>query len=104
MASKEALLKAIPVGKENAISMAELERKVGNPAKGTNSDQTRREVGDLILEDKIPVITSKNGVWIADKESEIKEAIRRKERTIKAHEQKIRALKESCKKVKDENS
>lgn len=98
MADKKSIINALPIGKENAIKMKDLEVKVGNPTKGTNNDITRNDIKKLIMEDKVPIGTCPGGdhagVWMIDSDEELKEVVERNEAIIKDYQEKNKALKE----------
>jgi uncharacterized lipoprotein YmbA len=93
MASTQDIIRELPIGKGNAISANELERRIGNQPTGTNNDETRRDVSLAILEGKIPVgSSSSSGYWLINSDEECSEVTSAIQSTINSYQEKIRAI------------
>ena len=58
MATLQQIIAALPIGKANAMKVPVFEQAIGNQARGTNDDQTRREVKSAIYDNEIPIGSS----------------------------------------------
>lgn len=100
MASKETIIKNIPVGKEHAISLTNLEQKIGNINSGTNNDTTRSEIRKIIKNSEAPIGSCKKGVYIPANESELQELIDKNQKMAKSYEQKANNIKKAYEDMK----
>ena len=83
MASLQQIIAALPIGKQNAIKVPQIEQIIGNQPSGTNNDKTRNEVVNTIHSHDIPIGSSPNhGYWLIDSDSEYQEVVDRLNATI----------------------
>jgi hypothetical protein len=77
-------LKANSVGRNNAIHIADLANNLGFPPNGTNNDDVRRWIKDMVMDLNLPIGTCRDGVFLFTNEEEREEAVRFIERRTKA--------------------
>ena len=83
MATLQQIIDKLPIGKSNAMKVANFEQTIGNQDSGTNNDQTRREVKNAIYNNDIPVGSNPHaGYWLIDSDAEYYEIIDRLNSTI----------------------
>lgn len=83
MATLQQIIAALPIGKSNALKVADFENSIKNQPSGTNNDQTRREVQNAINNNEIPIGSNPHrGYWLIDSEAEYQEVIGRLNSTI----------------------
>ena len=76
MASPQQIIAALPIGKQNAIKVAQIEQIIGNQPSGTNNDTTRNEVAGLIHSHDIPIGSNSHfGYWLIDSDAECQEVV-----------------------------
>jgi len=93
MATLQQIIAALPVGKTNAMKVPDFEQAVGNQPKGTNNDQTRREIQSAIYNDEIPIGSSPPvGYWLIDSDAECQEVVDRLNSTIQEYTKKRDAI------------
>lgn len=102
MADKKTIIKNIPIGKAKAISMDELERKIGNIKTGTNNDTTRSEIRKIISDCDAPIGSCRNGVYIPANKDELQEIIDNNKRIADRYNQKALNIKKAYDKWRDE--
>ena len=77
MATLQQIISALPVGKGHAMKVPTFERAIGNQPKGTNNDQTRREVKEAIVRHSIPIGSNPHkGYWLIDSDTECREVVK----------------------------
>ncbi len=67
-------LKANSVGRDNAIHIADLANNLGFPPNGTNNDDVRRWIKDMVMEMNLPIGTCQDGAFLFTNEEEREEA------------------------------
>jgi hypothetical protein len=93
MATLQRIILSLPIGKANAVKVPDFERAIGNQPSGTNNDQTRREVKDAIISNRIPIGSSpQRGYWLIDSDVECREIVDRINATIRDYEAKRYAI------------
>lgn len=77
-------LEAHAVGKSNAVKIINLADDLGIISKGSNSDNVRPIITNMVKEHKLPIGTCDAGIFIFTNEKEKEEAARFVERETKA--------------------
>ncbi len=67
-------LKVNSVGRNNAIHIADLANNLGFPPNGTNSDDVRRQIKDMVMDLNLPIGTCQDGAFLFTNEEEREEA------------------------------
>ena len=84
MKNREEYLRNNALGINNAISVSKLADVIGVVSKGTNNDDVRGWIKDLVLSHSIPIGTSKQGVFVILNDNEREAAARFVERENRA--------------------
>jgi hypothetical protein len=93
MATLQQIILSLPVGKNKAMKVPAFERAIGTQPRGTNNDQTRREVKEAIVGNDIPIgSSSQRGYWLIDSDAECQEIVDRLNATIRDYEEKRDAI------------
>lgn len=93
MATLSQIITTLPIGKSNAVKVPNFEQAIGNQPKGTNNDQTRREIKSAIYNNDIPIGSSPSiGYWLIDSDAECQEVIDRLNSTIQEYTKKRDAI------------
>jgi len=101
MATLQKIIATLPVGKTKAMKVPAFEQAIGNQTKGTNNDQTRREVKSAIHDNEIPIGSSPPiGYWLIDSDAECQEIVDRLDSTIQEYTAKRDAIKRGWQKRK----
>lgn len=72
------------VGRDNAIHIADLADNLGFPPNGTNNDDVRRMIKDMVMEENLPIGTCQDGAFLFTNEEEREEAASFVERRTRA--------------------
>nr|WP_319494844.1 hypothetical protein [uncultured Desulfobacter sp.] len=105
MATLQQIIAALPIGKSNAMKVADFENFIGNQPSGTNNDQTRREIQNAIHNAEVPIGSSpQKGYWLIDSDAEYQEVIDRLNSTIDQFIAKRDAIKRGWQKRKQSKS
>lgn len=93
MATPDQIIAALPIGKNNAMKVADIERRIGNQPSGSNNDRTRREVKRLVNHYNLPLgSSSAKGYWIINSEEELQKVLDGIEATIEKYKYKQNSL------------
>ncbi len=93
MTTKAKVVTHIGVGKANAMSVAALENAIGGTPSGTNNDDTRGLVKDMIMNDHVPIgSTSYHGYWLIDSDNECDDVCDQLDRMIQTYTDKRDAI------------
>lgn len=93
MAKLSEIIKALPVGKARSIKAPAFEAAIGNSPRGTNNDQTRRDIKDAIMRLEIPIGSSSHGgYFLIDSDQEYQEVVDRINATVRDFEEKKDAI------------
>lgn len=105
MANLQQIIAALPIGKSNAMKVADFENFIANQPSGTNNDQTRKEVQNAINNDEIPIGSNpQKGYWLIDSDAEYQEVLGRLNSTIDKFIAKRDAISRGWKKRKQSKS
>lgn len=72
------------VGRNNAIHISDVANSLGFPPNGTNNDDVRRLITDMVMKRNRPIGSCSDGVFLFTNEEEREEAARFVERRTKA--------------------
>jgi len=72
------------VGRHNAIHINDLADSLGFPPNGTNNDDVRKFIKDMVMNENLPIGTCQDGVFLFTNENEREEAARFVDRRTRA--------------------
>lgn len=72
------------VGRNSAVHIADLADNLGFPPNGTNNDDIRRMIKDMVMNENLPIGTCQDGAFLFTNEQEREAAARFVERKTRA--------------------